>query len=77
MSKILVGIKEMALLTPWTEQTFRKYHLPDMVKARVVFRSKLPCVGNDGKKRRFWQYWSTENLITRYLMALADNNGKI
>jgi len=73
-----VGIKEIAEYFPYVDdQTVRKRHIPKMVKANVVFRSKLPCKGKDGKIRRFWQYWTTESLIERYQMVLASKNNGI
>ena len=78
MSRRLVGIKEIAYYTIWADQTFRKKHLPLMVKARAVFKSKIPYLCRDGKTRRFWQYWTTEDLLNRYLISLADkNDGRI
>jgi hypothetical protein len=67
MSRVLKGWREIAEMTPFSEETVRKRLKPGMVGARAVFRSKL------GKSKR-WTYWSTESLITRYLIALADNN---
>lgn len=71
MSKILRGWKEISQMTPFSEETLRKKYGPGMIKACAVYRSRL------GRQKRL-TYWSTENLIERYFIKLANiNDGEI
>ena len=76
MSKRLVGIKEIVANKhiPWTEQTFRKRKKQDLIDAGCLFLSILPRDDMDGKTRRVWQYWTTEALLERYIIALGSRN---
>ena len=67
MSRVLKGWKEISAMTPFSTETVRRKYGPNMIEARAVYRSRL------GRQKR-WTYWSTENLITRYLIAYADKN---
>ena len=67
MSRVLKGWREIAACTPFSESTVRKKYGPNMIEVRAVYRSRL------GRQKR-WTYWTTENLLTIYLRALADKN---
>jgi hypothetical protein len=67
MSKVIIGWKAISELTPFSESTVRKRLKPGMIKACAVYKSRL------GRQKR-WAYWTTENLIERYLIALSDKN---
>ena len=80
MSKRLVGIREIceSKYIPWSEQVFRKKKKQGFINAGCLFFSVLPREDNDGNIRKVWQYWTTETLIERYIVAVgAKNEGRI
>ncbi len=70
MSKRLIGISEIAEYMPFKEETVRRKIIPEMLKAKAVFWSRI------GKKQNK-TYWTTVNLLERFLQNAADQDGRI